>query len=151
MIQSQFKCLLIVATLVAITVPTHAQQAPEPAKAPANSSPAAPAQADVAAQDADAAAAVALIAKAKAAAAANEKSSTDSDAAIAKKAKEAGWRPEMRSGVTVYCRQDSVVGSRFTQKRCATESQLAAVLERQAYEREQLKQRGCGGNCGSSK
>jgi hypothetical protein len=160
MIQPQFKRLLITATLFAITVPTHAQQAPqqapEPAKAPANSNPAVPTQADVSAQDADAAAAVALIAKAKAAAAGNGKSSSDSaspdsDAAIAKKAKEAGWRPEMRNGATVYCRQDAVVGSRFTQKRCATESQLAAVLERQEYEREQLKQRGCGGNCGSSK
>jgi hypothetical protein len=149
MIQYQFKRLLITATLVAITVPTHAQQAPEPAKAPANSNPTVPAQADVSAQDADAAAAVAAIAKAKAAAAGNGKSSSDSDAAIAKKAKEAGWRPEMRSGVTVYCRQDAVVGSRFTQKRCATESQLAAVLERQEYEREQLKQRGCGGSCGA--
>ncbi|HZE43334.1 MAG TPA: hypothetical protein VE058_06110 [Steroidobacteraceae bacterium] len=152
MIQSQFTRLLITATLVAITVPIYAQQAPEPAKAPANSNPAAPAQADTSAQDADAAAAAAAIAKAKAAAAAQAepkpKSSSDGDAALAKRAKEAGWRAEVRSGVTVYCRQDAVVGSRFTQKRCAAESQLAGILERQEYEREQLKQRGCGGNCG---
>jgi hypothetical protein len=131
--------LLITATLVAVTAPLYAQQTPEPVKAPA--------QAEASVQDADAAAAVAVIAKAKAAAA-EAKSSSDGDAAIAKKAKEAGWRPEVRSGVTVYCRQDAVVGSRFTQKRCATETQLAGVLERQEYEREQLKQRGCGGTCG---
>jgi hypothetical protein len=148
MIQSQFTRLLITATLVAITAPIYAQQTPEPAKAPANSNPAAPAQADTSAQDADAAAAAAAIAKAKAAAAAEAKSSSDGDAALAKRAKEAGWRPEVRSGVTVYCRQDAVVGSRFTQKRCAAESQLAGILERQEYEREQLKQRGCGGSCG---
>jgi hypothetical protein len=152
MIQSQFTRLLITATLVAITAPIYAQQAPEPAKAPANSNPAAPAQADTSAQDADAAAAAAAIAKAKAAAAAEAepkpKSSSDGDAALAKRAKEAGWRAEVRSGVTVYCRQDAVVGSRFTQKRCAAESQLAGILERQEYEREQLKQRGCGGSCG---
>ncbi|MDP9008691.1 MAG: hypothetical protein M3N91_08290 [Pseudomonadota bacterium] len=127
MSEFQFKRLLVTAILVAITVPIYAQQAPEPAKAPANSSPAAPAQADISAQDADAAAAA---------------------AAIAKKAKAAGWRPEMRSGVTVYCRQDAEVGSRFTKKRCATETQLAAVLERQEYEREQFRLRGCGGHCG---
>src|SRR5258707_9516337 len=125
--QSQFTRLLITATLLAITAPIYAQQAPEPAKAPANSNPAAPAQADTSGQDADAAAAAAAIAKAKAAAAAQAKpkSSSDGDAALAKRAKEAGWRAEVRSGVTVYCRQDAVVGSRFTQKRCAAESQLA--------------------------
>jgi hypothetical protein len=150
MIQSQFTRFLMTATLVAITAPIYAQQTPEPAKAPANSNPAAPAQADASAQDADAAAAAAAISKAKAAAAAEAKpkSSSDGDAALAKKAKEAGWRPEVRSGVTVYCRQDAVVGSRFTQKRCAAEGQLAGILERQEYEREQLKQRGCGGSCG---
>jgi hypothetical protein len=148
MIQSEFTRFLITATLVAITAPIYAQQTPEPAKAPANSNPAAPAQADASAQDADAAAAAAAIAKAKAAAEAKPKSSSDGDAALAKKAKEAGWRPEVRSGVTVYCRQDAVVGSRFTQKRCAAEGQLAGILERQDYEREQLKQRGCGGSCG---
>ncbi|MEA3140384.1 MAG: hypothetical protein QOK23_2553 [Gammaproteobacteria bacterium] len=139
MSRSQCMRLLITATLVAVTAPLYAQQTPEPVKAPA--------QAEASVQDADAAAAVAVIAKAKAAAA-EAKSSSDGDAAIAKKAKEAGWRPEVRSGVTVYCRQDAVVGSRFTQKRCATETQLAGVLERQEYEREQLKQRGCGGTCG---
>jgi hypothetical protein len=148
MIRSEFTRFLITATLVAITAPIYAQQTPEPAKAPANSNPAAPAQADASAQDADAAAAAAAIAKAKAAAEAKPKSSSDGDAALAKKAKEAGWRPEVRSGVTVYCRQDAVVGSRFTQKRCAAEGQLAGILERQEYEREQLKQRGCGGSCG---
>jgi hypothetical protein len=148
MIKSQFTRLLITVILVAITAPIYAQQTPEPGKAPENSNPAAPAQADTSAQDADAAAAAAAIAKAKAGVAAEAKSSSVDDAAIAKKAKEAGWRPEVRSGATVYCRQDAVVGSRFTQKRCASESQLAGVLERQEYEREQLKQRGCGGNCG---
>jgi hypothetical protein len=105
--------------------------------------------------DAEAAATAAAIAKANAAAAAaSGKSPTakpTDDAAFAKKAKDFGWHPEVRQGVTAYCREAPVIGSRFTEKKCANEARLAVILEQQEFERDQLKQRGCGGNCGSGK
>jgi hypothetical protein len=70
------------------------------------------------------------------------------DAAFTKKAKAFGWQPEVRQGVTVYCREAPVIGSRFTEKKCAHEARLAVILEQQEFERDQLKQRGCGGSCG---
>jgi hypothetical protein len=48
----------------------------------------------------------------------------------------------------VYCREAPVIGSRFTEKKCANEARLAVILEQQEFEKDQLKQRGCGGNCG---
>jgi hypothetical protein len=36
-----------------------------------------------------------------------------------------------------------------TRDRCANEARLAVILEQQEFERDQLKQRGCGGNCGA--
>jgi hypothetical protein len=158
MIQFNFTPVLVMAAMAAIAVPVFAQQSPEAAKPSAAPSPAAapapaPAPAPAAsAQDAEAAAAIAAIAKSKAAAAAaaDSKSAKDAEAPIAKKAKEFGWRPEVRRGVTVYCREAPVVGSRFTEKRCANESQLLTYLEQQEYQRDQLKQRGCGGNCGGN-
>jgi hypothetical protein len=134
---------VILAVMLVIGAPVFAQQASEAAK------PAA-APADTAAEDAEAAAAIAAIEKAKAAAAkaAGGKSDAGRDTDIAKQAKQFGWHPEVKRGVTMYCREAPVIGSRFTQKRCATESQLAAYLEQQQNERDQLSQRGCGGNCG---
>jgi hypothetical protein len=101
----------------------------------------------------EAAATAALIAKANAAAAREEATpQTDktADRSFAKIAVAAGWRPEVQHGVTLYCRQQSEVGSRFTRKVCGTRLQLEVVLEQQQFERDQLKQRGCGGNCGGN-
>jgi hypothetical protein len=144
----KFSNLLLIAALAAIAVPSFAQQAPEAAKPAAAPGPTTPA--DASADDAEVAAAIAAIAKAKAAAGAapGGKSATGADGPIAKKAKEFGWHPEVRRGVTVYCREAPVIGSHFTEKKCATDTQLAAYLEQQEYERDQLRQRGCGGNCG---
>ena len=57
---------------------------------------------------------------------------------------------ETRGGIAVYCREAPVIGLRFTEERCATESQLLTYLEQQEYQRDQLKQRACGGNCGGN-
>jgi hypothetical protein len=155
-----FAHLILTVALAIIAAPAFAQQSPEAAKpavapspAPAPNPAAAPspaAAADTSAEDAEAAAALAAIAKAKAAAAKapDGKSDTGGDAPIAKKAKEFGWHPEVKRGVTVYCREAPVIGSRFTEKKCATDSQMAAYLQQQEFERDQLSQRGCGGNCG---
>jgi hypothetical protein len=141
--------LLLVTAIAggAMTLPLHAQQATDTAKpAPA---------ADSAADNADLSATAALIAKANAAAAAasagKPSEKTDDEAVMSKKAKQFGWRPEVQKGTTVYCRNDAEVGSRFSTKRCVGESQLATLIEQAEFDKDQLKQRGCGGNCGSSK
>jgi hypothetical protein len=157
---SNFCRLLLVSAVAAMVSPAFGQQASDAAKtAPATQSET---QSETKTDantptpaDAEAAATAAAIAKANAAAAAaGGKSATakpTDDAAFAKKAREFGWQPEVRQGVTVYCREAPVIGSRFTEKKCANEARLAVILEQQEFERDQLKQRGCGGNCGSSK
>jgi hypothetical protein len=156
-------CRITLIGIIAMVSPALGQQAPDAAKttdAP-KTTPAAQNQPGNdaagkntnASEDAEAAATAAAIAKANAAAAAAGGKSAASrpldDAAMTKKAKEFGWHAETRQGTTVYCREMAVIGSRFTEKKCATEGQLAVVLEQQEFERDQLKQRGCGGNCGS--
>jgi hypothetical protein len=149
---SKFCRLVLISALTVMVSPALAQQAAEDAKNPPATQGETKSDADTAApQDAEAAATAAAIAKANAAAAAAGKSATtkpSDQTAIAKKAKEFGWHPEVRRGVAVYCREAPVVGSRFTEKQCADETQLAQVLEQQEFVRDQLKQRGCGGNCG---
>ena len=102
--------------------------------------------ADTAATIAKANAAAKEAAAAKKAAAAD--SNTPENKAFTKKAVAAGWRPEVLRGEKVYCRQQIELGSRFSKKVCGTQFQLAIILEQQEFERDQLKQRGCGGNCG---
>ena len=147
--------LLGAATATAFSV--CAQQAVEPAKTAPATQPASPATespaTDTAASDnAEAAATAAAIAKATAAAAAAgaaKSSAKPLDAAtIVKKATQSGWRPEVKNGNTVYCRNDAEVGSRFTTRRCVSEMQLANLLEQAEFDKDQLKQRGCGGSCG---
>jgi hypothetical protein len=150
------RIVLVVAT-AALVSPAFAQQASDAAKT-TTAAQSEPKQAvnptATAATDADAAEAAAAIARANAAAAAaaggksSAGKSTD-DAAFAKKAKSFGWLREVRQGTTVYCREEPVIGSRFSEKKCATESRLALLLEQQEFDRDQLKQRGCGGNCGA--
>jgi hypothetical protein len=145
---------LAIAVLAATTTPLLAQQATDAAK----STPATPSESKTDAStlaptassdDAEAAAAAAAIIKANAAAAGKSTDKASDDAAFAKKAKSFGWSAEDRHGTTVYCREAPVLGSHFTEKKCARQAQLATVLEQQEFERDQFKQRGCGGNCGS--
>ena len=140
--------LLVLILAGAVATPVYAQQATDAPK-PAPPTEAAPA-ADSNASDAEAAATAALIAKANAAAtsAGKTKPAPLSADAFAKKVKQGGWRPEVKGGATVYCRDAQEVGSRFTTHRCLSEPQLAVFIEQQEFERDQLKQRGCGGNCG---
>jgi len=149
---------LVLICAAAFAAPLYAQQASESAKsepAPQANTPAAsattPSASDSAAADTEAAATAALIAKANAAAAAAGKSSTktEGDNSIwIKKAKQTGWRAEVQNGNTVYCRNDAEVGSRFATRRCVGETQLANLMEQAEFDKDQLKQRGCGGNCG---
>jgi hypothetical protein len=148
---SSFRRLVIVSAIAAMISPAFAQQASDAAKtAPATQTETNTDANTPTPADAEAAATAAAIAKANAAAASGKSPTakpTD-DAAFAKKAKDFGWQPEIRQGVTVYCREAPVIGSRFTEKKCANEARLALILEQQEFDRDQLKQRGCGGNCG---
>jgi hypothetical protein len=140
--------IALILAAAAAAAPAYSQQAAEAPKTPP-ATEAAPA-ADSTASDADAAATAALIAKANAAAtAAGKTKPAPLDAtAFAKKVKQGGWRAEVKQGTTVYCRDAQEVGSRFTTHRCMTEMQLAVLMEQQEFEKDQLKQRSCGGNCG---
>jgi hypothetical protein len=144
---------LVIAAFAAMVSPAYAQQATDAAQTAATTQSETKTDANTSSpNDAEAVATAAAIAKANAAAAGRKSApakATD-DAAFAKKAKSFGWHAEDRQGVTVYCREAPVVGSRFTEKKCAKESQLALILEQQEYVRDQLKQRGCGGNCGGN-
>jgi hypothetical protein len=148
---SNFRRLMIVSAIAAMVSPAFGQQASDAAK----TAPAAQSETKTDANtptpaDAEAAATAAAIAKANAAAAGGKSATAkpSDDAAFAKKAREFGWQPEVRQGATVYCREAPVIGSRFTEKKCANEARLALILEQQEFDRDQLKQRGCGGNCG---
>jgi hypothetical protein len=150
---SKFRRLVVAGAIAAVVSPAFAQQAADAAKtAPATQTETKTDANTPTRADAESAATAAAIAKANAVAtAASGKSPTakpTDDAAFTKKAKAFGWQPEVRQGVTVYCREAPVIGSRFTEKKCANEARLAVILEQQEFDRDQLKQRGCGGNCG---
>lgn len=144
---SKFLPVILLGAIASIVGVALAQQASDETKTPATSSPTAASSSD----SAEAAATAAAIAKANAAAAAaaaNAPVKITDEATIAKLAKKAGWHTEVQNGTMFYCRDTVDVGTRFTSKKCATPTQLAVVLEQQQFERDQLKQRGCGGNCG---
>jgi hypothetical protein len=143
--------LISVVFIFAAAAPVYAQQAADaPKTAPATEAVTEAPVADTAASDAEAAATAALIAKANAtAAAAGKAKPAPLDATtFAKKVKQGGWRAEVKGGATVYCRDAQEVGSRFTTHRCMTELQLALLIEQQEFEKDQLRQRSCGGSCG---
>jgi hypothetical protein len=65
-----------------------------------------------------------------------------------KKARQAGYHPEVRKGVTLFCHEDATIGTRFTSKKCVDESGLAAVLDLRQQQREQIdKPVACGAGC----
>jgi len=66
-----------------------------------------------------------------------------------KKARDAGLKPEVRKGVTVYCWEDAEIGTHFKTKKCVNDTQLAQVIEQRQAAKDQLT-RG-GGNYGASK
>jgi hypothetical protein len=66
-----------------------------------------------------------------------------------KKARDAGLKPEVRKGVTVYCWEDADIGTRFKTKKCVDDTRLAEVIEQRQAAKDQLT-RG-GGNYAASK
>lgn len=144
--------VLVIAAFAAMVSPAFAQQAADAAKtAPTTQSETKTDTNNSSPNDAEAAATAAAIAKANAAAAGGKSATAKpaDDAALAKKAKSFGWHAENRRGVTVYCREAPLVGSRFTKKVCGTATQLAVFLEQQEVERDVVRQHGCSGSCGA--
>jgi hypothetical protein len=56
-----------------------------------------------------------------------------------KRAREEGFKPEVRNSVTVYCWKDASLGSRLPTKKCIGEDQLQITLERRELQKEQLR------------
>ncbi len=66
-----------------------------------------------------------------------------------KKARDAGLKPEVHKGTTVYCWEDAEIGTHFKTKKCVNDTQLAQVIEQRQAAKDQLT-RG-GGNYAASK
>ncbi len=146
---------MVLASAIAVAAPVLAQQATDTAKPPAAQSEN-PTPANSSSADADdAAAAAAIIAKANAAAAKAASSAatkTTNDASVSKRAREAGWHPEAHNGEMVYCREDPIIGSRFTTRRCVHENQLLVLLEQAQFEKDALQSGSCNGaSCNAGK
>lgn len=144
---TKISSFIVLAATALMSAALFAQQASDGAKTEATAQPSAPTESDNAA----AAAVAAAIAKANAAAAtqkAAEPAKPSDPAAFAKRAKDAGWKAEVHGGNTKYCRDDPQVGSRFSTRRCVDEIQLATLMEQADFDKDALKNRGCGGSCG---
>jgi hypothetical protein len=64
---------------------------------------------------------------------------------LLKRAKDEGFKPEVRNGVTVYCWKDADIGSRFTTKKCVGEDQLQIMLDRRQAQRDEVAKSTTGG------
>lgn len=62
-----------------------------------------------------------------------------------KKALEFGFRPGVVNGIPVFCKEVPIEGTRFTNKRCVREKELAAYLSQLQIAREAAIKSGCYG------
>lgn len=135
--------LIVIGTLTGGTMQAYAQQPPEAAK-PAPTAPAA----DAAASAASTAAAASPSAATQTPAAPAAAASAAPSAETLKQARQAGFRPQLVKGVTVYCREDANLGTRFATKKCLNEAQLKSTLEQRRDVRDAMQQPGaCGAGC----
>jgi hypothetical protein len=68
---------------------------------------------------------------------------------LVKKAKEAGLKPELHKGFTVFCWEDANIGSPFKTKKCVDENQVEELIAQRQAQKDALN-RG-GGNYAGSK
>jgi hypothetical protein len=68
-----------------------------------------------------------------------QKATTSPSPDLVKRAKEAGFKPEVRNSVTVYCWKDADIGSRLPTKKCVGEDQLEIMLERRQAQRDAMR------------
>jgi hypothetical protein len=60
-------------------------------------------------------------------------------ASMVKRAKDAGFKPEIRNGEVWYCKKDIAVGSRLPNKRCANEAGLLTMLDHTQEQKDALR------------
>jgi hypothetical protein len=68
-----------------------------------------------------------------------QQASESPPADLVKQAREAGFKPEVRNGVTVFCWNDADIGSRLSTKKCVREAQLRVILDRRQAQRDALQ------------
>ena len=56
-----------------------------------------------------------------------------------KKARLAGYHPETRKGITLYCQETANLGTRFPTKKCVDEQQLLGVVDMQNQQRDDMR------------
>jgi hypothetical protein len=56
-----------------------------------------------------------------------------------KKARMAGYHPETRRGITLYCQETANLGTRFATKKCLDEQQLNGVLDIQRQQQDSMR------------
>jgi hypothetical protein len=61
-----------------------------------------------------------------------------------------GYRPEKtQKGVTVFCKEDAPVGTRFVQKQCVTQQDIPILVQNSRTQQDQIRSncggQGCGG------
>jgi hypothetical protein len=56
-----------------------------------------------------------------------------------KKARVAGYRPETKNGITMYCQETANIGTRFPTKKCLDEQQLKGVLDIQHQQQDSMR------------
>ena len=59
-----------------------------------------------------------------------------------KKARMAGYHPETKKGVTLYCQETANIGTRFPTKKCLDENQLMSVMDAHNDQADSLRQPG---------
>lgn len=64
---------------------------------------------------------------------------TDPSAETLKKARMAGYHPETKKGITVYCQETANLGTRFPTKKCLNEQQLNGVLDIQHQQQDSMR------------
>ena len=112
-------CSLLIGTLLGLTAPLYAQQSST--DTPASSAAPAPAASS---------------------ATQSSSSSTDSkpDAAMLKRAKDAGLKPETHNGKTLYCWEDASIGTRFATKKCTDDTGLSQMIAQREAQKQNMRQ-----------
>jgi hypothetical protein len=88
-----------------------------PASTPSAQPPAASSQAEEGPKSAPSTTAAAAPAETSSS---SEDAKQAADAAQAKRLRGMGWKPQVRNGETVFCKQTAQIGSRFTTEECAS-------------------------------
>jgi hypothetical protein len=58
---------------------------------------------------------------------------------VDKKLRAQGYKVETRGGEKIYCRVETLIGSRFDHKVCATAEQMAAMQQNAAHDTDKMQ------------